>query len=374
MTALSVVGPDLGAALSAYGLRGSEHALPTGPFDAAQWRQLLAAAEAARATGLLLTAAEDGAVALDEEQHRALVAAHVDRMAAVVALEDLLLSTLETLEQAGVEVRVLKGSATAHLDHAAPEHRVYGDIDLLVRSCDFDDAVTALLAAGNRRHYFPPRPGFERRFAKCATLLAPSRYEIDLHRTLVAGPAGLRIRLDDLWTDSETFTVAGRTLHALSPTGRLLSACYSAEIGDSTPPLWAQRDIVQLALDPRVNGREVRRVAARWGGEAIVAAAVAQAWRRLRIGDITALSAWALRYHPTHEQEAELAFYRRSGLSETARSLAAVRAIPRQRDRAYFLLALAFPSKEYLARTKHDGGLPRRVVRGLGELRRTARR
>ena len=81
---------------------------------------------------------------------------------------------LTALAEAGVDARVLKGVAIAHLDHADPDERVYGDADLLVERGEYRPALAALIGAGFRRARPPVRGWREHRFAKAVVLHAPS--------------------------------------------------------------------------------------------------------------------------------------------------------------------------------------------------------
>ena len=54
----------------------------------------------------------------------------------------------ETLAEHGIDCRLLKGLASAHLDYPRPELRQTGDVDLLVPSDSIDRVVALLKAAG----------------------------------------------------------------------------------------------------------------------------------------------------------------------------------------------------------------------------------
>ena len=65
--------------------------------------------------------------------------------------------------------------------------------------------MRTLQQEGYDRRYPEPRIGFDARFAKSVTMWSAAGHEIDLHRTLVLGPFGLRVQLDDLWSNRDTF-------------------------------------------------------------------------------------------------------------------------------------------------------------------------
>jgi hypothetical protein len=137
-----------------------------------------------------------------------------------------LIAVVDLLAAKGVESRILKGSAVAHLDYDHPGLRSFIDLDVLVRAGDIDRAVGVLSSASFRRTLPEPRPGFDRRFDKGMTLISPSGFELDLHRTFVLGPWGLRVNLDQLWDQGQEFRVGGRALRA-----------RRSLIGSSTPAI-----------------------------------------------------------------------------------------------------------------------------------------
>lgn len=355
--------PDLAPAVAAVGLPGSLHAFPDHPLDPQAWARLLARAREQRLAGLLLSALDDGSLPSTEDQREAAATLHVEQMRTVLHLEAELLDAIDALRQVGVDVRVIKGSAVAHLDYPDPALRAFVDVDLLVRGSQFDLAVAALLRAGHTRRFPQPRPGFDARFSKGASFKTPRGAEIDLHRTFVMGPFGLDVVLDDLWKDSpEIFTVADVELPALSRECRLMHACYHAALGDVVARLVPQRDVAQLLLSGRLDRDRVRFLLERWRAQPVVALAVRTTWATLALADIVALSAWAHRYIPSPKAAQELALYHDPQARYAEKSLAAVRAIPSWRDRVAFVRALAFPDADYLQ------GRPR----GVARLRRAA--
>ncbi|MGH3428306.1 MAG: nucleotidyltransferase family protein, partial [Mycobacteriales bacterium] len=299
--------PEPLLAIASYGLAAPSHVLPTRPLPAEAWSGMLASASSNRLLGLLCAAAEDGALPATREQLDQARQLQVSTMAWAMRLENALLAVVDLLTASAVEIRVLKGSAVAHLDYPDPALRSFIDIDLLVRSEQFDRAVELLTGAGFQRRYPQPRPGFDRRFSKGTTFLSPTGYELDLHRTFVQGPWGLLIDLNDLWDDGEEFEVAGRPLHALSRAARFMHACYHAALGDWPPRLSSLRDIAQMLLVIGQNEKDPRALATRWRAEAVLAVAVSDAWSLLGIAESTPTSVWAQIYVPNGRDEARLA-------------------------------------------------------------------
>jgi hypothetical protein len=292
----------------------------------------------------------------------------VSAMAWVMRLEQELLDVVDMLTASSVEIRVLKGSAVAHLDYPDPALRSFIDVDVLVRSEQIDRAVELFTGIGFQRLHPQPRPGFDRRFGKGTTFLSPAGYELDLHRTFVQGPWGVLINLDDLWDDGEEFNVAGRTLRALSRPTRFMHACYHAALGDWPPRLSSLRDIAQMLLVTGQNERDLRALTASWGAEAVLAVAVSDAWSLLSIAESTATSVWARVHLPTARDEARLAVYRHGRRTSTAQVVSALPAISRLRDKAAFLHALMLPEAQY-REGRHASAIAR-FRHGIAEARR----
>lgn len=356
--------PDI-AALAAHGLPGTRHTLPAAPAAPQQFPQLLDRLQRHRLIGLAAAAAQDGALVLDDDQREALQAAHLEAMCTCLHLEATMLEVARVFGEHGIDLRVIKGPASAHLDYPRPELRAFGDLDLLVRSADIDRATAVLSSLGFRRLSPEPRPGFDRRFGKGATFAADDGTGVDLHRTFVMGPLGLRIDLDEVWRESASFTTAGTSVAALTGPHRLLTACYNAVIGDRSPRLSTLRDIVQLCLGDAADAEAVQDCAIRWGGEAVLAHGIQAAWSALKVADVVALSAWAARYEATHDDGRLLALYHDPAAGYAGLSWATARMLP-VRERIAFLRALALPRGGRLG--KRGWGLTeraRRAARGL---------
>ena len=332
------------AAIAVDGLLGSAHELPERPLDDAEFDTLLAQCVTQRLTGALANRIADGRLPATAAQAERASEEHFVALCHCLEIELLLLQTVDVFDTAGIDHRVLKGSATAHLDYPDPSRRTFVDVDILVRSEDFDRATKLLLSRGYARPIAEIRPGFDRRFGKGCTLVSPSGYEVDLHRTFVTGPFGLMVRLPDLWNDATLWALGGRTqLRALDREQRLLHACYHAALGDREPRIVPQRDIAGLVLDDRLDEVRVRELAYAWRAEYVVASAIGMTWQTLALADETALTAWAKRYQPDTRSEHAFAAYRAEQANYAARSWASLRALPDVRTRMAFMYSLAFP-------------------------------
>lgn len=363
--------PPLAVAVARHGLADVPARLAEVPAGPPVWAQLLTVIKHQRVTGLLLRAILDEALPATSEQAEEAVFAHRASMVAALALEASLVRTVERLDKAGIDHRVLKGTAVAHLDYPDPALRSFGDVDLLVRSTQFDDAVEVLVAAGHQRKFPEPRPGFDRRFGKGSCLVAPDGLELDLHRTLAMGPYGVRVEVDDLWRRASTFEVGGRLFHALGPEERFLHACFHAALGDKTPRLASLRDVAQMHLARPLDVDLTLRLCSSWGADAVVARALRMAGDVLGLAPDGLLAGWATGFSPSRRDRRTLAVYTGADPTYAAKSFATLRAIPGIRQKAAFLFTLALPDRRYLEQ-RHEGPA-RRWLRALGQVLRARR-
>lgn len=174
-----------------------------------------------RITPLLANALSLGLIEVGEEQAEGIRDELTQVMTTVVAIEDVGLRAYDVLDSGGVDVRVTKGLATAHLDYSNPALRQFGDADLLVRPTHFDKALQ-LLAEADILQKFPLRGG--RWEVQHSVPLNAGGLEIDLHHRLLHQAAGHLIARTDLFADPEEFEVGGRAIKALPAPLRLIQA------------------------------------------------------------------------------------------------------------------------------------------------------
>jgi len=261
--------------------------------------------------------------------------AHRHTMVAALALEDRLLDAVDVLDRAGVETRVVKGAALAHL-LGPTEDRDFGDTDLLVRPGELRAAVAALEAAGAERKFAPLSAMWEDRFAKSVTLRWHGT-ELDLHRTLAPGPFGLIIDGDELFTRSASFVLADTSLSTLSVAHHLLHAAIHIALGDIEPRLGNVRDLALLLGRDDVDHDEVVGTALRWGVQAPVAEAIQHA---VVLGCVTnALTDWSAKFRPTRHERALMATYRDRDGRFRRQAVASLRVL-RWRDRVAYIRAV----------------------------------
>jgi len=254
------------------GLRGP----PDGGLD------LVRCAEGERLLGPLHHAASSGEVQLSDDATQLLVDRHSAVMAWCIMIEARLLEVRDWFAEAGgVEHRVIKGPAVAHLDEDDPADRSFADLDLLVASADLDRAVRALQACGATRPWPERRRGFDRRFAKSVTLTSGEGIEVDLHRTLCDGVHGARIHLDELFDAPDEFRIGGEAVKALSRPHRMVHAAYHAVLGSPSPRLLSLRDLARYLTAADLQPDAILPIVRRWRGEAVLAVAVRETLSQL---------------------------------------------------------------------------------------------
>lgn len=309
-------------------------------LDDQAWADLVRDARAHRLGGVLAAAVGSGEIEGERRRHAEDLEA--DWALHTMRAEQAMLELTEALEVVGIPYRVLKGAAFAHGPWPAPELRAFGDADVLVPSRHLDATVDLVLERGGERLLPQVRRGFDRRFGKSVTLRNESRVEIDLHRTLVAGPHTFLVPEADLWGEPATVEVAGRAIPCFPPELQVVHAATHA-VASVSPRLSSVLDVAFTGAAADLDAASA--VAARWKLRAVVS----EAGRRLEalLGDAAAeVVAWAAALEPTAEEErlSELFTGERS-FRRSARAAAPY--IERRVDRVRFLTSLAFPSRAH---------------------------
>ncbi len=322
--------------LAGHGLPGAGALRPEPVTDAR-----LAAAARHRLGGVLAAAVADGSLEVEADDRARIARAHEEAMRAALLLEEELLRASEVLATAGIDHRVLKGAALAHMVHPDPAERCFGDNDVLVGADDVDAAVGALLEAGARRPVPALSSTFDRRFAKSVTLHWGGGTELDLHRTLAAGPYGFLVILDDLFRDPVEVMLAGRVVSTLPADLHLIHGAIHVALGDTEPRLGNVRDVALLAARPSVDLDRVIATVQRWQ----CAAPVAMGLRATRaLGhDRSPVEEWAegLTISETDRRRLECYSDREGRFRRQARASMSVLG---WRDRVAFARALLRPS------------------------------
>jgi hypothetical protein len=184
--------------------------------------------------------------------------------------------------------------------------------------------------------------------------------QVDLHRTLAAGPFGLTVEPETLFAGAEPVRLGTHELLALDPECRFLHACFHAVLGDFPPRLTSLRDVAVLARTGRVDLRRARELARRWRAGIVVASAVATTWTTFRLRR-TADVEWAFTYAPSRYERHALAAYLGAGRSYARQMVAALPAIRGLGPKVSYAAALLFAEGHYVA--GRDGGYVRRLQR-----------
>ena len=212
-------------------------------------RGIARAVAAERVTGPALAALADGAaIEVPDGIVGELEAHHLDHIHQSLMAEADMVAIGEVLASAGVDFRVLKGCAAAHLDYPDPALRTTSDVDLLVQTGQYSAALAAL---GPHVDWSasPPefRPGWTARYGKAHTLRIGNGW-LDLHQRLWPGYWGFAFDPAPLFTrPGESFTVAGETFQGLARGDRMMMALTHAAMPNTT--LQSMRDAAVLSRD-----------------------------------------------------------------------------------------------------------------------------
>jgi hypothetical protein len=323
---------------------GSRYLLPPEVTTDDVFSDLLAVAEHERVLGAMAEAVVNGHLPLTDRQHEQFSDLHQLWSRHALDVEAMLVRFSGACVGANIDLRVLKGVALAHIAYDNPSFRLFGDLDVLVPSTRFDEAVQlACIQLGGKQSIPELRDGFDREFGKEA-LVRVGRIELDLHRTFVTGPFGLMVDLDELFTRSSPFTLGGQRLHALDRAPMLLHACYNAALGDFPPRLGALRDLALLGVGQ--NLAEVGALADHWRANPVVQRAAVLTVEGLGLRDDHPLT--ELARLPVRRREQWLLQSYLTSARTYSRPLASLAVIPGISARIRYAHALVAPSREYL--------------------------
>jgi hypothetical protein len=368
------VGRDhLARRVAAFGLHPDNH--ETVSISQEDWPLLLATMHNQRLTGFAVAAAEDGSLDLLSGQAEELLARQRDAMLQVLALERHLVTLSAALEKAGVQMILLKGSALAHTVYPDPSWRPFADLDFLVRGRDWQQATEVLADQGFRRTLPEPRAGFDVRFGKAAELIGDDGLTIDLHRTLVVGPFGLWIDLDELFRGTAPLSVGGRVLRRLDDASLFLHACMHASLGWWPPLLMPVRDVAQVSSSARVDWDVVAERTQRWRLAGVVRLAFKTAQETLG-ASVPPEARAVMAIQPRRKEVRALTAYTTNRRQRGGTATSTLRAIPGIRAKAAYVRALLFPNRQFLSARQRTarGSYLRRLAVPIRWLVRSRRR
>jgi hypothetical protein len=257
------IGPVTEAALF-HGLPGARPI----PDDPALWRAEMAAISSHGLAGLALAAAREAGVSLPDVVRGGLRAVQVAQVGATLAVEAQGSAAVSRLARSGVPSVVTKGPGVAAA-YPVSSHRVFGDIDLLIRQQDFDASVAILRQSGlcdaprvRSRKYF------DRYCYEGLNFGGEGAASIDLHHHIPPWRWGERLRFEDLCAASRRTELAGSAVQIADPIHNLL-ICALHVVADREAPgctLKTWRDVVALsaASEPSAIVAEARRTHLDW--------------------------------------------------------------------------------------------------------------
>jgi hypothetical protein len=299
---------------------------------------------------------EDGALDLSEEQWRELVEAQRLQMCRALKIEGALVAIHDSLVEAGIEYVVLKGPSLAHCAYEDPSLRPFGDLDLLVRTTDWDAASEILGKAGFERAHPEAREGFHASFGKALVHSRGDGVEVDLHRRLVVGPHGLCADPGELFSGVQSFELGGRRLPRLADTWLFLHVCMHAALGTRAPLLLALRDVLEVARMDGVDWSLVEERANSWKLRAVVPYAVGAASDLLGAPPPETCHRVAVKLSPSGRERKWLEAYTTDRRGRGGTAVAAISAIPGFRDKVRYVTALLFPKRDFLENRQRRRG------------------
>lgn len=258
-------GPVTAAALF-HGVDGA----PQAPTDPRAWDDELEVVLQQRLSGLALAHAEHVGVQLSAETRSRLHEAHQANVARALAVESTAVKVLDLLGSRSIPVVVTKGPGVA-MTYPDPSLRPYGDIDVLVPSDRFTEAMTSLARIGFEEYFDTgePRSYFDRLCREGVNLVREDGGSIDLHHRIPPWIWGERLAFPRLIASSRRIDVAGGAVTVLDPTHNILVAALHVISDRRDQPgskLITWRDMVSLAgvCEPERVVSEAQRVQLDW--------------------------------------------------------------------------------------------------------------
>jgi hypothetical protein len=325
-----------------------------------------------RLTGLAIAAIEEGILICTDEQETQLVEHHRRTMINTLIIESTLIRLTDAFTKSGLAFVVLKGPAFAHAYYPDPSWRPFVDLDILVKTSDWQYTCALLAELGFVRKLPEPRAGFDERFGKAAEFKGSNGAELDLHRTLVVGPYGRWIDMDILVEHTARLTLGGRDLRRFDDAAALINACAHASLGSRPPLLLPLRDVVQIAAEGTVDWALVREWMDRWRMTEVVRHVLANAARYLNVALPQELCE-LIGHEPKERDRRILEAYTSCRRGRGGTELGLIRAIPGITGKIAYARSLLFPSREFLA-ARAGGSKPSYAARLSIPLRWLTRR
>jgi hypothetical protein len=232
------------------------------------WDRLLDWAIDERVVGMLRVISADG-LSLTEEQSHDLHTAWLDATAASLRIESSIAPVADTFDEAGIEWRLLKGAATAHLIYPEPGLRTIGDLDVIVRPHDFERASSAISSLAVEE-VFPPYGPVDAQLRKARAFRLPSGVEVDVHQRIQGPLRTMTLATNHVFQRPQTLTVGGRVVAA--PSIDVLFLHAALHLASEGARMSTLADVIALAhrtdLDPTQSaellGDPAARATVRW--------------------------------------------------------------------------------------------------------------
>jgi hypothetical protein len=156
--------------------------------------------------------------------------AYCSAFAQNVSYYEELRNILSSFQCSGIQVIVLKGAALAEMLYPDISLRPFGDIDLLVRERDLEEAENRLLLMGYESTTEERRQGYGRRSREHSTYLKDESHPlyVELHTRLFPFACDLQSEVDGLWARAVAARIGGVSSLVLSTEDTVLYLCAHA--------------------------------------------------------------------------------------------------------------------------------------------------
>ncbi len=190
--------------------------------------------------GLVLHAVSDREIPIGDVHRQRLAESAAHIAARNLHLAHHLERIAKPLNDAGIDVMVLKGMALNHLIYDRLDLRPMTDVDLLFRFDDIQEACGVLKAVGCvdgeplLREDFFPRFYYEREFRPAG---APN-VKFDVHARLFRPWRYRNVSLESFWSESRALTIGDATVRVPGHEGMLIHLCVHAACHGAGRLLW----------------------------------------------------------------------------------------------------------------------------------------
>lgn len=260
---------------------------------------------------------------------------------------------LAALNNAGIDVLVLKGGALAETVYGNIAVRPLLDFDLLVRRERAVEAIDALNALGYERATIEPHVGIALRHENEVLMYKQGQIEVrmELHWSLFDSPHYQdRLPMEWFWESATTGSVAGRQTPVLGAEAQLLHLCGHLMLHHRGDELLWLHDIAELlyAYEGRITWSQVLEKAAAW--DLIlplkqVISSVAAEWQAPVPADVLARLD---RMTPSRAEEQVFSWLTGERRPVLERFWADLATMPNWTERLSYALRQLFPSYRYM--------------------------